>query len=81
MEGIIHYELLGRNLAVIAERCSHNNFAVWKKQSSKKPGRPHGRILQHDNARPHTASMTKAGIQDLDWEIFPYPHYSSDLAP
>jgi hypothetical protein len=34
MEGIIHYELLERNLTIIAERYCHN-FAVWRKQSSK----------------------------------------------
>jgi hypothetical protein len=36
MEGIIHYELLERNLTVTAELV--NNFAVWMKQSSKTPG-------------------------------------------
>jgi histone-lysine N-methyltransferase SETMAR len=25
--------------------------------------------------------MTKAAIQELDWEIVPYPPYSSDLSP
>jgi hypothetical protein len=25
--------------------------------------------------------MTKAAIQELDWEILPHPPYSSDLAP
>jgi hypothetical protein len=38
-------------------------------------------ILQHDNARPHTANITKAAIQELDWEILPHPPYSLDLAP
>jgi transposase len=38
-------------------------------------------ILQHDNARSHTANMTKAAIQELDWEILPHPPYSPDLAP
>jgi hypothetical protein len=32
--GIIHYELLERNLTFTAERYV-NNFAVWRKQSSK----------------------------------------------
>jgi hypothetical protein len=25
-------------------------------------------ILQDDNARPHTANITKAAIQELDWD-------------
>jgi hypothetical protein len=29
----------------------------------------------------HTANMTKAAIQELDWEILPHPPYSPDLAP
>jgi transposase len=60
-----------------------NNFAVWRKQSSKNalPGRRHGVILQHDNARTHTANMTKEAVQELDWEILPHPPYSPDLAP
>jgi hypothetical protein len=33
MEGIVHYELLERNLTVIANIV--NNFAFWRKQSSK----------------------------------------------
>jgi transposase len=47
----------------------------------KHPGRRHGVILQHDNARPHTANMTKAAIQELDLEILPHPPYSPDLSP
>jgi hypothetical protein len=27
-------------------------------------------ILQHENARPHTANMTKAAIQELHWGFF-----------
>ena len=40
-----------------------------------------GVLLQHDNARPHTARSTVATIQDLSFECFPHPPYSSDLAP
>jgi hypothetical protein len=60
-----------------------NNFAVWRKKSSKntRPGWRHGVILRQENARPHTANMTKVAIQELDWEIFPHPPHSSDLAP
>jgi hypothetical protein len=55
---------------------------MWGEAIQQKlPGRRHGVILQHDNARPHTANMTKAAIQELDWGILPHPPYSSDLAP
>jgi histone-lysine N-methyltransferase SETMAR len=80
MEEIIHYELLVRNLTVTAERCCQQLSRLAEAIQQKRPGR-HGVILQHDNARPHTANMTKAAVQKLDWEILPHPPYSSDLAP
>jgi histone-lysine N-methyltransferase SETMAR len=38
-------------------------------------------LLQHDNARYHTARSTVATIQDLSFECLPHPPYSPDLAP
>jgi hypothetical protein len=29
----------------------------------------------------HTAYMTKAAFQELDWDILPHPPYSPDLSP
>jgi len=40
-----------------------------------------GVLLQHDNARPHTARSTLATIQDLSFECLPHPPYSPDIAP
>ena len=40
-----------------------------------------GVLLQHDNARNHTARSTVATIQDLAFECLPHPPYSPDLAP
>jgi histone-lysine N-methyltransferase SETMAR len=39
-----------------------------------------GVLLQHDNARPHTACSTVATIQDLSFECLPHPLYLPDLA-
>jgi histone-lysine N-methyltransferase SETMAR len=38
-------------------------------------------ILQHDNTRPHTASLTLQIIQKNGWELLSHPSYSPDLAP
>jgi transposase len=81
MEGIIHYELIERNLTVAAERYCQQLRRLEEAIQQKRPGRRHGVILQHDNTRPHAANMTKAVIQEPDWEIFPHPPYSPDLAP
>ena len=39
-----------------------------------------GVLLQHDNARPHTACSIVATIQDLSFECLPHPPHSPDLA-
>jgi histone-lysine N-methyltransferase SETMAR len=81
MEAIIHYELLERNLTVTAERYCQQLRRLEEEMKQKRLGRRHGEILQHVNARPHTSNMTKAAIQELDWEILPHPPYSPDSAP
>jgi histone-lysine N-methyltransferase SETMAR len=40
-----------------------------------------GVLLQHDNARPHTARATAKKITDLRLECIPHPAHSPDLAP
>lgn len=47
----------------------------------KRPNRQGQVILLHDNARPHTANIVKAALQELDWEVLQHPPYSPDLAP
>jgi histone-lysine N-methyltransferase SETMAR len=88
MEGVIHYELRERNLTVAAERYCQQLRHLEKAIQQKRPGRRHGVILQHDNARPHTANMTKSAIQELVFHIHPtlrtLPHRittSSALSP
>jgi hypothetical protein len=79
MEGIVHYELLERNLTVTAKRYCQQFRRMEEAIQQKRPGR-HGVILQHDNARPHIANMMKGAIQELDWKILSHPPYSPELS-
>jgi histone-lysine N-methyltransferase SETMAR len=39
-----------------------------------------GVLLQHENARPHTARSSVATVLDLSFQCLPYPPYSPDLS-
>ena len=80
-EGIIHYKLLERNQTLNAELYVQQMHRLNEAIQRKRPNRRYGVLLQHDNARSHTANMTKAPIQELEWEVLPHPPYSPDLAP
>lgn len=41
----------------------------------------HGRIFQHDNARPHTARLTTTFLQTNNIILLPWPSKSPDLNP
>ena len=38
-------------------------------------------FLQHDNAHPHTARITREKIKSLGWKEVRHPPYSPDIAP
>jgi [histone H3]-lysine36 N-dimethyltransferase SETMAR len=40
-----------------------------------------GIVFQHDNARPHSANLTKLTLHKLGFEVLEHPPYSPDLAP
>uniref|UniRef100_A0A914HQ22 Transposase n=1 Tax=Globodera rostochiensis TaxID=31243 RepID=A0A914HQ22_GLORO len=81
VHGVVHYELLGRNETVNAELYCQQLRRLNQAIQQKRPNRTYGVILQHDNARPHTANMTKMALQELGWEVLPHPPYSPDVAP
>lgn len=81
MKGIIHHEMLARNQTITAEVYSAQLHRLNNAIIQNRPDRRHGVLLQHDNARPHTARLTKMALEELGWEVIPHPPYSPDLAP
>lgn len=69
-EGIGHYELMatGRYYKILdhVRRRLLNGRRI---------------VLQHDNATPHTAKVTKTWLKDAGWDVLEHPPYSPDLAP
>ena len=82
-EGIILIDYLPRGATINAEYYASLlegplRDALRKKRPGKLSAKP---ILQHDNARPHTARLTMEAVKRLGWELLPHPAYSPDLAP
>ena len=76
-----HYMPRGNNVTsatYVALQKNHLRPAIKSKQRGHLST---GVLLQHDNARPHTARSTDVTIQDLSFEFLPHPPYSPDLAP
>ncbi|EZA62088.1 Histone-lysine N-methyltransferase SETMAR, partial [Ooceraea biroi] len=62
----------------IAERfdIAHTTVAQRLKRLGMK-----GVVFHHDNAKPHTALVTKKKLKCFGWEVMQHPPYSPDLAP
>lgn len=74
---VIHWELLEKGQTVNAELyCEQLTRLKRKMRNRKGPV-----ILLHDNARPHTARLTRRRLDEFGWEVLDHPPYSPDLAP
>ena len=64
-------------------RCYLFSAGWWDLRLSCQKGKfSCGIVLLHDNTRPHTAQQTQALLHEqIHWDIFKHPPYSSDLAP
>ena len=72
--GIIHFEVLS---------CRHSTAATCAWKPSEKTQRAcqlEKRCATHDNAKSHSARITRETILDFGWYVLSHPPYSPDLA-
>lgn len=75
--GVIHWELLEKGQSMTAVLYCQ----ILDRVKQKLRNRRISVILLHDNAKPHTAKITKKWLEDVGWEVLEHPPYSPDLAP
>lgn len=82
--GIVFYEMLQPNQTVTAELYKKQLMKLNEVLMEKRPdwAKRHDKvILQHDNARPHTAKTVNDTLKLLNWEVLSHPPYSPDISP
>lgn len=81
-KGVILVDFMERGSTITADVYCETLTKMKRAIQNRRRGKlSSGVILLHDNARPHTAALTKKKIQDFRWELFDHPPYSPDLAP
>lgn len=80
--GIIYTEYLPHGSTINSGSYFDTLIRLKMAIKSKRPGLLSRKVvLLHDNARPHSALLNQKLLADFQWEIFPHPPYSPDLAP
>lgn len=80
--GVLLVDFLPQGQSINADRYIATLQKLKRAVKRKRPGLNNKDILlQHDNARPHTALRTQQVIQKIGWTRLPHPPYSPDLAP
>lgn len=81
--GVIHYAFTKPGTGITAEIYCTEMEKMMGQLAIKQPRLVNrdGPLLLQDNARPHTARITVAKLQQLQLEALCHPPYSPDLAP
>ena len=79
-EGVLYYELLPRDVTITDDIYCQQLRRIADAIQEKLTTRLREVILLHENARSHSANLTKTTIQELGWEDISHPPYSPDLA-
>lgn len=83
-QGVIYFELLSPGTSVTADLYCKQLHKLRTALLNKRPGRgiECGKVrLLVDNAKPHTAKVTRQTLEKFRWEVIPHPPYSPDLSP
>lgn len=81
-KGIILVEFLPHGETINAARYCETLKKLRRAIQNKRRGMiTKGVCLLHDNARPHTANLTKALLDSFGWDVLDHPPHSPDLAP
>ena len=80
-EGMVHWEMLDRNVTTTKELYIAQLRRVNESIQLKRPHRQGQTILLHDNTRTYVAQVVKTTLKELEWEVLQHPPYSPDLAP
>ena len=81
-QGVLLVDFLSRGQTINANSYCETLKKLRSAIKNKRRGMlSRGTVFIHDNARPHTANVTKQLLADFAWEQFNHPPYSPDLAP
>ncbi|GFW50357.1 histone-lysine N-methyltransferase SETMAR [Trichonephila clavipes] len=81
-QGILLLELLSPGMTINAAAYCQTLKCLRRAIQNKRRGMlTNGVRLLHDNARPHTALVSKALLKQFKREVLDHPPYSPDLAP
>lgn len=81
-KGILLIDFLPRGQTIKADvYCETLRKLCHAIQNNRRGLLSKGVVFLHDNARPHTANVTKNLLQGFGWDVFDHPPYSPDLAP
>lgn len=81
--GVLYFEVLPYGQTIDAKKYCAQLDKLKQAVAEKRPGLANrkGVIFHHDNAKPHTALVTKKKLKSFGWEVMQHPPYSPDLAP
>lgn len=79
---VLYFEVLPYGQTIDAKKYCAQLDKLKQAVAEKRPGLANRKnvIFHHDNAKSHTALVTKHKLKSFGWEVMQHPSYSPDLA-